>query len=127
MKKLEIFDPALCCSSGVCGPEPDQALVAFAGLLKKCEGQAEIQRYNLSQEPAAFVDNELVGRILKEEGPEALPVILLDGKLIMKGVYPSREQLESLLGCPEDEACRGDAPEKETANTSSCCEDDSCC
>lgn len=30
MKTIQIFDPALCCSSGVCGPETDPALVAFA-------------------------------------------------------------------------------------------------
>ncbi len=30
MKTLQVFDPALCCSTGVCGVEVDQALVGFA-------------------------------------------------------------------------------------------------
>ena len=27
---IQIFDPALCCASGVCGTDVDQALVSFA-------------------------------------------------------------------------------------------------
>lgn len=27
---IEIFEPALCCSTGVCGPEVDESLVRFA-------------------------------------------------------------------------------------------------
>ena len=30
MKNLQVFDPALCCSSGVCGTEVDQKLVTFS-------------------------------------------------------------------------------------------------
>ena len=30
MKTIQIFDPALCCSTGVCGVEADQALISFA-------------------------------------------------------------------------------------------------
>ena len=131
MTKLEIFDPAMCCSTGVCGPSPDEKLVAFAGLLKRYEDKAEIHRYNLSQDPKAFVNNAVVGKILSEDGPNALPVVLVDGKLVMKGLYPSADQLEDLLGgescCDgDDEACCGGEGEK-AASSSSCCEGDSCC
>ena len=30
MKKVQVFDPALCCSSGVCGTDVDQALGHFS-------------------------------------------------------------------------------------------------
>ena len=130
MSKLEIFDPAMCCSTGVCGPSPDEKLVAFAGLLKRYETKAEIHRYNLAQDPKAFVNNPVVERILNEEGADALPVVLVDGKLIMKGLYPSADQLEDLLGeqccCnDDDDTCCGEEDEKPTS--SSCCEGDSCC
>lgn len=68
MKKIEIYDPAMCCSTGVCGPSPDEDLVAFAGELKSMSGAAEIQRFNLAQQPAAFAANPLVQQILSEEG-----------------------------------------------------------
>lgn len=100
MKTVEVFDPALCCSTGVCGPSPDQQLVAFAGVAKALEGRADIQRYNLAQEPTAFSDNAVVKQVLQDEGTDALPVVLIEGKLAIKGIYPSKEQLEQLLGLP---------------------------
>lgn len=133
MKKLEIYDPAMCCSTGVCGPEPDQELIAFAGMLKKYDGKADIQRHNLSQDPAAFASNPTVGELLKEEGPEALPFILVNGKLVMKGVYPTQPQLDKFLGSASDDACcSGDDDccadeEKPSSHASSCCDDDTCC
>jgi hypothetical protein len=30
MTTLEIFDPPMCCSTGVCGPDPDPRLPQFA-------------------------------------------------------------------------------------------------
>lgn len=30
MSAIQIFDPALCCSSGVCGTQVEQGLVTFA-------------------------------------------------------------------------------------------------
>jgi hypothetical protein len=29
-KSIQVFDPALCCSTGVCGVNVDQALVTFS-------------------------------------------------------------------------------------------------
>lgn len=145
MSKLEVFDPAMCCSTGVCGPSPDQKLVAFAGVLKGFEGDAEIHRYNLGQEPQAFVENAVVNAILQREGADALPVILVDGELVMKGVYPSKEQLEDLLDAGsccggDDDCCGGEAEtsccgdddaccesEEPKAAASSCCDDSGCC
>lgn len=125
MNKIEVFDPALCCSSGVCGPSPDQALTAFAGLVRSYAGQAQIRRYNLSQEPRVFAETIVVRDILRAEGPDALPIILIDGKLAMKGCYPTREQLDQLVSksggsnekvstSPSDGCCSND-------NSSSCC------
>lgn len=140
MKKIEIYDPAMCCSTGVCGPSPDEQLTSFAALLKNFADQAEIHRYNLAQEPAAFAGNALVQQILADEGPDALPFVLIDGKLAMKGVYPSRQQLEQLLGAPVGESCCGEestadccSPPEQTvgdADAASCCDDEAnedCC
>jgi len=138
MKKVEVFDPALCCSTGVCGPSPDQQLIAFASVAKALEDKADIQRYNLAQEPTAFSDNATVQKILQDDGTDALPVVLIDGKLAMKGVYPSQGQLEQLLGSNTSatECCAdGDAQEgccDSGDSDSECCSPDekassSCC
>ena len=95
---LHVFDPAMCCSTGVCGPEVDTKLVQFAADLDwlKAEGVI-VQRHNLSQNPAAFVENEAVKNALTEQGEAALPVLLLNGKIASTGRYPDRAELASMF------------------------------
>lgn len=104
MTKLEVYDPAMCCSTGVCGPEPDAALAAFAADLKWLAGQGvTVQRYNLAREPQAFAANPAVVKAM-EGGLDQLPVIALDGRIVSTGVYPSREQLVQKLGLKANNA-----------------------
>ena len=99
MKTLKIYDPAMCCSTGVCGPDVDPVLVQLAGLLKKLEASGvQVERYNLSQEPAAYTSNEAVSAALKEKGADALPLVFVDDELISSGAYPDLDELASLLG-----------------------------
>lgn len=94
MYRLDVFDPAMCCSTGVCGPEVDPALVRFAADLEWLAAQGvEVHRHNLAQEPAAFAESETVRRAIEENGVECLPLVLVDGRVIAMGAYPSREQL----------------------------------
>lgn len=84
----------MCCSTGVCGPAVDTKLVLFAADLDWLKTQGVIvQRHNLSQNPAAFVENEAVKTALTEQGEAALPVILLNGKIAVTGRYPERAEL----------------------------------
>ena len=94
MQTLQIFDPAMCCSTGVCGPEVDTKLVHFAADLDWLKSQGVIvQRHNLSQNPAAFVENEAVRTALTEKGESALPLLLVNGKIAATGRYPERSEL----------------------------------
>jgi hypothetical protein len=98
MKTLKIYDPAMCCSSGVCGPDVDTELVQLAGFLKNLDASVvTVERYNLSQEPAAYTTGLIAG-ILKEKGTAALPLVLLDDEVISSGEYPDLEKLGGLLG-----------------------------
>lgn len=98
MPKLQVFDPAMCCSTGVCGPEVDPALVRFAADLEWLkENGVAVERFNLSQEPAAFVGNPLVSAAMRGRD-DALPLVLLDGKIVAQGAYPGREALADLVG-----------------------------
>lgn len=94
MYRVEVFDPAMCCSTGVCGPEVDPTLVRFAADLEWLGQQGvAVSRHNLSQDPAAFVASDLVKRALEDNGVECLPVVLVDGRVLTMGAYPSRDQL----------------------------------
>ncbi len=100
MPKIQVFDPAMCCPTGVCGPEVDPALVRFAADLEWLkENGVAVERFNLSQEPAAFVGNPEVVAAMRGRD-DALPLLLLDGKIVAQGAYPTRRSLAGLLGLP---------------------------
>lgn len=91
---IQIFDPALCCSSGVCGTDVDQALVDFAADMAWARHHgARIERFNLAQQPEVFAHNVAVRDFLDRSGPEALPLVLVDGAIALAGRYPQRAEL----------------------------------
>jgi hypothetical protein len=99
MTKLEVFDPAMCCPTGVCGPAVDPKLVRFAADLDWLASRGvEVIRHNLAQEPAAFAGNPTVQAALAADGTACLPLLLADGRVVSKGSYPSREVLGELAG-----------------------------
>lgn len=98
--KIQIFDPAMCCSTGVCGPSVDPELVRIQEALRQIQKQApavEIQRFSLSNDPQVYVENNVIAELLKSEGLETLPAVLVDGKCLSKGCYPENDQLAGLL------------------------------
>jgi hypothetical protein len=104
MKTLEVFDPAMCCSTGVCGVDVDPVLAQFSADLQWVSEQGvAVKRHNLSQEPAAFAANPAVLKEM-ETGMERLPILVVDGHVVSTGVYPSRAQLAQKLGLPVEGA-----------------------
>lgn len=98
-KKVQVYDPPMCCSSGVCGPNVDPVLPRFAADLEWLKGQGvDTERYNLAQQPAAFAGNEAVRGELTERGVESLPLVLVDGRVVSRSEYPAREQLAKWSG-----------------------------
>ena len=98
--KIEIYDPAMCCSTGVCGPSVDPELVRIQDALRQIQKQAPevvVQRFGLSADPQAFVANAAVSGLLESEGPECLPVVFVDGEVVTKGRYPNDEQIQAIL------------------------------
>ena len=94
MSAIQIFDPALCCSTGVCGVEVDQQLVGFSADVDWArKNGAQIERFNLAQQPMAFAENAVVKKFLERSGAEALPLILVDGEVALAGRYPLRTEL----------------------------------
>ncbi len=99
IQTLEVYDPPMCCGTGVCGPFVDTALVHFAAdidwLMRK---GVKVDRYNLTQHPDVFVGNKLLVEAMKIEGTECLPIIIADGKIVSQGSYPEREALARIAG-----------------------------
>lgn len=118
-KSIQVFDPALCCSTGVCGVNVDQALVTFSADADWAKQQgARVERFNLAREPMAFARNPAVRGFLERSGQEGLPLVLVDGEVAMAGRYPSRAELARWAGIAQD-------PEAKAAG--GCCSGGRCC
>ncbi len=97
MKNIQVYDPPMCCSTGLCGTEVDPALVRFASLLSQLQQSGvKVDRYNLGQQPVAFVQNGAVKALLDSEGMESLPVIFVDGLVHLKGRYPTDAERDAM-------------------------------
>ena len=97
-RRVELYEPAMCCQTGVCGPSVDQQLIDVREDLRWAEAQgAEVTRHNLSSDPDAFVANPKVTGLMAAFGEGALPALVLDGEIAIHGRYPSREELAALL------------------------------
>lgn len=120
MTNIQIFDPALCCSTGVCGVDVDQQLVSFSADVDWAkQNGAQIERFNLAQQPMAFAENTAVKGFLERSGAEALPLILVDGEVALAGRYPSRAELTRWAGLS--------AASDEPKPTAACCSGKRCC
>ena len=119
--QIELYEPAMCCSTGVCGPSADQQLIAVRDDVRWAENQgATIERHNLTSYPDAFVANTKVTGLMHALGDGALPALVVDGEIIVHGRYPSRDELARVLA--------GSAPAAlDTVDASDCgCEPGAC-
>ncbi|OQB20833.1 MAG: Arsenical resistance operon trans-acting repressor ArsD [Firmicutes bacterium ADurb.Bin182] len=117
MKKMSIYDPAMCCSTGVCGPSIDPELLRVATIISNLQKKGiRIERHNLSGDPRAFIANENINQLLKKHGPEILPATVLDGQIVKTKEYPTNEEFARLLDIPKEEIIA----EKPTANKCNC-------
>jgi len=99
--QIHVFDPPMCCASGVCGPVVDPKLTTFAGDLDWLAAQGvAVERFNLAQQPQVFVGNNLVRAALEQDGEACLPLVLADGRIVSRGAYPSRQALAQAAGLP---------------------------
>jgi ubiquinone/menaquinone biosynthesis C-methylase UbiE len=99
MNRIQVFEPALCCATGVCGEDVDQSLVTFSADMDFVRGQGgEVSRYNLASEPLVFAETEAVKGFLQVVGSKGLPLVLVDGVTAMTGAYPDRAQLTKWAG-----------------------------
>jgi hypothetical protein len=95
---IRVFDPAMCCATGVCGPSVEPELARFAADVDWLQKQGvTVERYNLAQQPGAFAESSVVKEALGR-GTEVLPLVLVGERIAVEGSYPSRETLAALAG-----------------------------
>jgi hypothetical protein len=120
MKSIQIFDPAMCCNTGVCGVDVDQQLVSFSADIDWAkQNGAQIERFNLAQQPMVFANTQAVREFLERSGQEALPLVLVEGKFALAGRYPNRTELSRWAEISE--------PATEVKPSEGCCSGGKCC
>lgn len=104
MKKIQIFDPAMCCPTGLCGPSIDPELLRMSFVMKNLQKvEYPIERFNLTNDTDKFISNEQVQALLTENGPDILPIIIVDHEVVLTGKYPTNEELENWTEIPASE------------------------
>ncbi len=107
---MVIFEPAMCCSTGVCGPSVDKELLRVSMVLNNLKKNGIIvERHNLSGSPQAFVDNKEINRLINEHGTDILPITMVDGKEVKRGHYPTNHEFCEFLDV-KSSSIRGDVP-----------------
>lgn len=123
MTTLQVFDKPMCCATGICGPKIDPVLPTFSADLAWLSGQGiTVERFNLSQQPQAFVANATVSDAIRAGHEGVLPMVLVNGEIVSKGTYPSRDQLAGWCAIAQPVA----SPEAKPAGKT-CCGRKGCC
>jgi len=111
MKKNEliIYEGAMCCATGVCGPEPDRELIAFNETVKRLQSEYDarlkIIRASLTFNSLIFLAHAEIAQLVKENGPGILPITTIDGEIIAGQRYLKYEELKAAI---EEKTNHGD-------------------
>ncbi len=99
--ELIIYEGVMCCSTGVCGPEPDQDLIAFNETLKRLQnefdGKLTIMRASLVFNSLVFLAHPEIARRVKENGSGILPITTINGEIISEQKYLKYEELQEAV------------------------------
>ncbi|MEI7579865.1 MAG: arsenite efflux transporter metallochaperone ArsD [bacterium] len=98
VKTIYIYDPPMCCSSGVCGPNPDPILISFQDTITKLKAEGIIiERYVITQAPEKFKENPQVMAIIQKEQLSVLPITFCNNEVVLKGKYPTYDECKKFI------------------------------
>lgn len=124
MKKIQFFEPAMCCSTGLCGVGVDMELLRISTVLATLQKHGiRVERFNLSSAPMAFVNNTMVHDFINKEGPEGLPLVVLDGCIVLSSRYPTNAEFTKWLDLSADLLT---SSVEEAQESSGCCKGGCC-
>jgi hypothetical protein len=123
MKTVQVYDKPMCCTTGICGPDVDPVLPRFAADLEWLKSLGHrVERYNLAQQPTAFIENNAVHRLISTEGTNCLPLVSVDGVIVSRQEYPNRDSMAAWLG-----SCQSKAVLPLADADGGCCGPQGCC
>lgn len=125
MKTMQIFEPAMCCSTGLCGVGVDPELLRISTVLDTLKKHGvTVGRYNLNSAPMEFVNNQAINAFLNSKGPDGLPAVILEGKIVLSGRYPTNAEFTEWLGLSADLLGK---PAGKAQGSGGCCWKGGCC
>lgn len=123
MKTMKIFEPALCCPTGICGVGVDPELLRISTVLETLKKHgASVDRFNLNSAPAEFIADQTINTYINEKGTDGLPAVMVDGKIVITGRYPTNEEFVKLLDLSEDTLAK-----QNKSASGGCCGEGGCC
>ena len=100
MTELTLYEEAMCCSTGVCGPDPDDELVEVSAALDQLEDafdELEVNRANMQHNIDQFLETQRIYDRVQEDGPSILPITVVDDQIIAEGEYLSYDELTAAI------------------------------
>jgi len=101
MQRIAIYEPAMCCETGICGVNVDPELLRVSAMINSLKQMGvAIQRFNLTSFPQAFTQNQAINRLINTSGVEELPATVVDGRIVKTKTYPTNAEIAAWLGIP---------------------------
>ena len=95
---VEIFDPPLCCPTGLCGPVLDTTLVDLGEAINslQADGRAVV-RHMMTADPQAFLRNREVYQLIRERQLAVLPITVVRGRIVKTDAYATLDEMRVAL------------------------------
>jgi hypothetical protein len=95
---VELFDPPMCCPTGLCGPTLDQTLLDVNEMILALQAEGvRVERYQMTSHPQAFINNAEIMRLVRERQMAALPITTVHGRVAKVGAYPTLAEIKPYL------------------------------
>lgn len=95
---VEIFDPPMCCSTGLCGPTVDQTLLTVSEMVMALQAEGiGVARYQMTSHPQKFTQNAAVMQLVRAQQLAALPITVVRGEVVKVGAYPEVAEIKTRL------------------------------
>jgi hypothetical protein len=96
--EVELFDPPMCCPTGLCGPALDQTLINVSEMVLDLQTEGiGVERYQMTSHPQAFLGNAEVMRLVRAQQMAALPITVVRGQVLKVGAYPTPGEIRAAL------------------------------
>jgi predicted nicotinamide N-methyase len=100
---IEIFDPPMCCPTGLCGPTLDETLLDVDEMVMELQAEGlHVERYQMTGHPQVFLANAEVMALVRERQMDALPITVVRSRVIKAGAYPAMLEVRAALNGASD-------------------------